>query len=70
MILFKYIDDKDVFQSFYATKLSERLIHGVSVSGEAEASTISKLKEACGFEYTNKYSPVRATCCPCLYKCG
>lgn len=54
MIIFKYIEDKDVFQTFYSTKLSKRLIHGVSASEEAEASMISKLKEACGFEYTNK----------------
>ncbi|KAG2122604.1 Cullin [Suillus clintonianus] len=54
MVLFKYIEDKDVFQTFYATKLSKRLIHGVSASDEFEASMISKLKEACGFEYTNK----------------
>jgi hypothetical protein len=54
MILFKYIEDKDVFQTFYTTKLSKRLIHGVSASDEAEASMITKLKEACGFEYTNK----------------
>ncbi|TCD69043.1 hypothetical protein EIP91_009106 [Steccherinum ochraceum] len=54
MVLFKYIDDKDVFQTFYTTKLSKRLIHGASASDEAEASMISKLKEACGFEYTNK----------------
>ncbi|KAG8808070.1 hypothetical protein FRC17_004145, partial [Serendipita sp. 399] len=54
MVLFKYIDDKDVFQTFYTTKLSKRLIHGVSASDEAEASMISKLKDACGFEYTNK----------------
>ncbi|KAF8885741.1 Cullin repeat-like-containing domain protein [Infundibulicybe gibba] len=47
MVLFKYLEDKDVFQTFYTTKLSKRLIHG-------EASMISKLKEACGFEYTNK----------------
>ncbi|CAL1712767.1 unnamed protein product [Somion occarium] len=40
--------------TFYTTKLSKRLIHGVSASDEAEASMISKLKEACGFEYTNK----------------
>ncbi|KAJ7860826.1 Cullin family-domain-containing protein [Mycena olivaceomarginata] len=31
---------------FYTTKLSKRLIHGVSASDEAEASMISKLKEA------------------------
>ncbi|KAJ7765141.1 ubiquitin-protein ligase [Mycena olivaceomarginata] len=54
MVLFKYLEDKDVFQTFYATKLSKRLIYGVSASDEAEASMISKLKEACGFEYTNK----------------
>ncbi|EIW80941.1 Cullin-domain-containing protein [Coniophora puteana RWD-64-598 SS2] len=54
MVLFKYIEDKDVFQTFYTTKLSKRLIHGVSASDEAESSMISKLKEACGFEYTNK----------------
>ncbi|KDQ62582.1 hypothetical protein JAAARDRAFT_30480 [Jaapia argillacea MUCL 33604] len=54
MILFKYIEDKDVFQTFYTTKLSKRLIHGVSASDEAESSMIGKLKEACGFEYTNK----------------
>ncbi|KAF7314218.1 CULLIN-2 domain-containing protein [Mycena kentingensis (nom. inval.)] len=54
MVLFKYIEDKDVFQQFYTTKLSKRLIHGVSASDESEASMISKLKEACGFEYTNK----------------
>ncbi|EJD39951.1 Cullin-domain-containing protein [Auricularia subglabra TFB-10046 SS5] len=56
MVLFKYIEDKDVFQTFYTTKLSKRLIHGVSASDEAEASMINKLKEACGFEYTNKLS--------------
>ncbi|RXW24442.1 hypothetical protein EST38_g1443 [Candolleomyces aberdarensis] len=54
MILFKYLEDKDIFQTFYTTRLSKRLIHGVSASDESEASMISKLKEACGFEYTNK----------------
>ncbi|KAK2465214.1 hypothetical protein APHAL10511_002568 [Amanita phalloides] len=54
MTLFKYIEDKDIFQTFYTTKLSKRLIHDVSASEEMEASMISKLKEACGFEYTAK----------------
>ena len=54
MIIFNYLEEKDVFQTFYSTKLSKRLIHGVSVSDKAEASMISKLKVACGFEYTNK----------------
>ena len=54
MVIFKYLEDKDVFQAFYATKLSKRLIHGESVSEEAEASMIMKLREVCGFEYTDK----------------
>lgn len=54
MIIFKYIEDKDVFQKFYWKMLSKRLINASSVSDEAEASMITKLKEAAGFEYTNK----------------
>jgi cullin 1 len=54
MILFKYIEDKDVFQTFYTIKFCKRLIYGVSASDESEASMISKLKEVCGFEYTSR----------------
>ncbi|KAI3639288.1 hypothetical protein MIR68_002818 [Amoeboaphelidium protococcarum] len=56
MTVFKYIEDKDVFQKFYSKMLAKRLVYDASVSDEAEASMISKLKEACGFEYTNKLS--------------
>lgn len=54
MTVFKYIEDKDVFQKFYSRMLARRLVHGNSSSDDAETSMISKLKEACGFEYTNK----------------
>lgn len=54
MTVFKYIEDKDVFQKFYSRALAKRLVHGSSASEDAETSMISKLKEACGFEYTNK----------------
>jgi cullin 1 len=54
MTVFKYIEDKDVFQKFYSRMLAKRLVHANSVSDDAETSMISKLKEACGFEYTNK----------------
>ncbi|KAL9025721.1 MAG: hypothetical protein Q9196_005501 [Gyalolechia fulgens] len=54
MTVFKYIEDKDVFQKFYSRMLAKRLVHGSSASEDAETSMISKLKEACGFEYTNK----------------
>ncbi|EMR08692.1 hypothetical protein PNEG_02870 [Pneumocystis murina B123] len=54
MTIFKYVEDKDVFQKFYSKMLAKRLINGTSASDDAETSMISKLKEACGFEYTNK----------------
>ena len=54
MTVFKYIEDKDVFQKFYSRMLAKRLVHASSASEDAETSMISKLKEACGFEYTNK----------------
>ncbi|CAB4428705.1 unnamed protein product [Rhizophagus irregularis] len=54
IILFKYIEDKDVFQKFYSRMLAKRLIYGNSASEEAEANMISRLKNACGVEYTSK----------------
>jgi cullin 1 len=54
MTIFKYIEDKDVFQKFYSKMLAKRLVNGTSASGDAETSMISKLKDASGFEYTNK----------------
>ena len=44
MIVFKYIEDKDVFQRFYSKMLAKRLVHHMSASDDAEASMISKLK--------------------------
>ncbi len=54
MVVFKYIEDKDVFQKFYSKMLAKRLVAHMSASDDAEASMISKLKQACGFEYTSK----------------
>ena len=54
MEIFKFINDKDVFQKFYQKKLSTRLVNGTSASDDSESSMISKLKEICGFEYTSK----------------
>lgn len=54
MTVFKFVEDKDVFQKFYSKMLARRLINTSSASDDAEANMISKLKDACGFEYTNK----------------
>ncbi|GLH00123.1 Cullin-1, partial [Gryllus bimaculatus] len=54
MVVFKYIEDKDVFQKFYSKMLAKRLVQHMSASDDSESSMISKLKGACGFEYTSK----------------
>lgn len=54
MIVFKYIEDKDVFQRYYSKLLAKRLVNNASASEYAEESMISKLKQTCGYEYTSK----------------
>merc|ERR1719462_757758 len=54
MVVFKYIEDKDVFQKFYSKMLAKRLVQHTSASDDAEVQMISRLKQACGFEYTSK----------------
>lgn len=92
--VFKYLDDKDVFQKFYSRNLGKRLIHQVrmgkttyylnvpllhcvclwlarvhifgqikptivlfqqSHSMDLEEGMINRLKQACGYEFTNKF---------------
>ncbi|XP_018574636.1 cullin-2 isoform X2 [Anoplophora glabripennis] len=52
--VFKYIDDKDVFQKFYSRMLAKRLIHQQTQSMDAEEAMINRLKQACGYEFTSK----------------
>lgn len=52
--IFKYIEDKDVYQKFYSRMLAKRLIHEQSQSMDAEEAMINKLKQACGYEFTSK----------------
>lgn len=54
--IFKYIDDKDIFQKFYSKMLAKRLINQISASDDAEASMIAKLTQICGNEYTNPFN--------------
>jgi len=52
--VFKYIDDKDIFQKFYLKMLARRLIQELSVSDDSESHMIANLRQACGYEYTSK----------------
>uniref|UniRef100_UPI00359000F2 cullin-1-like n=1 Tax=Myxine glutinosa TaxID=7769 RepID=UPI00359000F2 len=54
IVVFRYIEDKDVFQKFYANMLAKRLVKHNSAGDDAETSMISKLREDCGFDYTSK----------------
>ena len=44
MVIFRYVEDKDVFQKLYSKMLAKRLVQQSSASDDAEASMISKLK--------------------------
>ncbi|KXN72068.1 Cullin-domain-containing protein [Conidiobolus coronatus NRRL 28638] len=52
IVLFKYIDDKDLFQKFYSRLLAKRLINNLSISEDQETLMVQKLKTECGPEYT------------------
>lgn len=54
IIVFKYIDDKDIFQKFYSKNMARRLIFSQLASMEAEESMINKLKQVCGYEFIAK----------------
>eukprot|EP00250_Pteridium_aquilinum_P020559 c24859_g8_i3 orf=217-2634(-) len=54
LILFRFIQGKDVFEAFYKKDLAKRLLLGKSASIDAEKSMISKLKTECGSQFTNK----------------
>ncbi|KAF9937420.1 Cullin-3 [Modicella reniformis] len=52
--LFRFLSDKDIFERYYKQHLSNRLLHGKSVSDEAERGMISRLKIECGYQFTSK----------------
>eukprot|EP00249_Psilotum_nudum_P024027 c29065_g1_i1 orf=1219-3690(-) len=54
LILFRFIQGKDVFEAFYKKDLAKRLLLGKSASIDAEKSMITKLKTECGSQFTNK----------------
>eukprot|EP01063_Lacrimia_lanifica_P038798 TRINITY_DN8342_c0_g1_i1.p1 TRINITY_DN8342_c0_g1~~TRINITY_DN8342_c0_g1_i1.p1 ORF type:complete len:794 (+),score=309.74 TRINITY_DN8342_c0_g1_i1:92-2383(+) len=55
VVLFTYIHDKDLFQHFYMTQMSRRLMHNKNDQLlEQERALISKLKLKMGSAYTSK----------------
>lgn len=54
MVLFRFIQEKDVFEKYYKQHLAKRLLLGRSVSDDAERNMIAKLKTECGYQFTSK----------------
>ncbi|KAK8644318.1 hypothetical protein V6N13_123628 [Hibiscus sabdariffa] len=54
MMLFRYLQEKDVFEKYYKQHLAKRLLSGKTVSEDAERSLIVKLKTECGYQFTSK----------------
>ncbi|KZV87176.1 Cullin-domain-containing protein [Exidia glandulosa HHB12029] len=52
--IFRFVTEKDVFERYYKTHLAKRLLHGRSVSDDAERGMLAKLKIECGFQFTQK----------------
>lgn len=54
MVLFRYLQEKDVFERYYKQHLAKRLLLNKSMSDDAEKNMISKLKTECGCQFTLK----------------
>ncbi|GMH01712.1 hypothetical protein Nepgr_003551 [Nepenthes gracilis] len=54
MMLFRYLQEKDVFEKYYKQHLAKRLLSGKTLSDEAERSLVVKLKTECGYQFTCK----------------
>ncbi|MQL78960.1 hypothetical protein Taro_011404 [Colocasia esculenta] len=54
MTLFRYLQEKDVFEKYYKQHLAKRLLSGKTISDDAERSLIVKLKTECGYQFTSK----------------
>jgi cullin 1 len=52
--LLAYVSDKDLFSEFYRKRLSKRLLFDQSANDDHERSILTKLKQQCGAQFTNK----------------
>ena len=52
--IFRYLQDKDIFEDYYKQHLSTRLIENTSSSADTEKLMIAKLKSECGHQFTSR----------------
>lgn len=54
MVLFRFLQDKDIFERYYKQHLAKRLLGNKTASDEAERGVINRLKIECGYNFTAK----------------
>lgn len=54
ILVFRFLHEKDVFERYYKSHLAKRMLHGRSVSDDAERGMMAKLKIECGHGYVQK----------------
>lgn len=54
IVLIRYLQDKDMFQTYYQRHLARRLLHGKSESHDVENQLISKMRQEFGQQFTMK----------------
>lgn len=54
LVLFKFVADKDMFETYYKAHLAKRLLNNKSVSDDAERAMIAKIKNEVGTAFTSR----------------
>lgn len=55
IILIRYLQDRDLFQTYYQRHLARRLLHAKSESHDVERQIISRMKQEMGHQFTAKF---------------
>ncbi|KAH7162881.1 Cullin [Dactylonectria estremocensis] len=55
IVLIRYLQDRDLFQTYYQRHLARRLLHGKSESSDVEKQIISRMKQEMGQQFTSKF---------------
>eukprot|EP00049_Salpingoeca_infusionum_P022772 m.8687 g.8687 ORF g.8687 m.8687 type:complete len:722 (-) comp5384_c0_seq1:63-2228(-) len=53
LVLFRFVNGKDVFEAFYKTHLAKRLLYNKMASTDLEMAMLRKLKQECGSNFTS-----------------
>jgi len=50
--IFRYLNEKDVFEGFYKNSFAKRLLDQRHINDDIERTIVLKLKQECGFHFT------------------